>query len=72
MTIKKTTWFRQIITLGHPYKQSVQREQYEEIAETCGCSPDRVYEIAHGAKCKSFVDDSVLSELKRKQIVRRG
>ncbi|MBR6203007.1 MAG: hypothetical protein IKQ62_08385 [Bacteroidaceae bacterium] len=72
MTINNSTWFRRIITFGHPYKQSMQRKLYEDIADTCGCSPDRVYEIAHGAKCKSFADDSILSELKRMGIVKRG
>ena len=72
MNLKRSTWLRCLLTLGHPYKLSAQKSLYEEIAENCGCTPNRVYEIAHGAKCKSFVDDAALSELKRAGIVKRS
>lgn len=70
MAIKNPTWFRRILSFGHPYKQSTHRKQYEEIADICGSSPDRVYAIAHGARCKTFIDDSILSELMRMGIVK--
>jgi len=56
--------------MGHPYKKSSHRKIYEEIAETSGCTPDRVYELAHGDRCRRFTDEAALSELMRLGIVR--
>lgn len=67
----KINWFNKIITLGHPYKMSLQSYVYEEVAEVCGTTPDRVYQIAHGAKLKTFDDTAIFSELKRRGVIQR-
>lgn len=71
MANKHTLWLRRITSLGHPYKKSLNRHLYEEIAEICDCTPDRVYQVAHGAKCKSFIDDGIMAELKRCGLLQR-
>jgi len=64
-------FWRTILTLGHPYKLSHQRGQYEEIADVCGTTPNKVYWIAHGRKTSNFLDDAVVSELRRRKIVKK-
>ncbi len=65
-----SSWLKRVLTMGHPYKKSSHRKIYEEIAETSGCTPDRVYELAHGDRCRRFTDEAALSELMRLGIVR--
>ena len=43
------------------YKDSPRREIYEEIAQQLGCTPQRVYEIAHGKRPKDLKDDKIVN-----------
>ena len=65
--------FRQImnyfLTGGHPYKRSSRRKVYEEIAEYCGESPDKVYLIAHNPRLASFYDSAIITELTKRGIL---
>jgi hypothetical protein len=43
------------------YQESQHREVYERIAQTHNCSPQHVYEIAHGKRVREF-DDRLVRE----------
>ena len=51
------------------YKDSPRREIYEEIAQQLGCTPQRVYEIAHGKRPKDLKDDKIVTQLIIKGII---
>lgn len=53
----------------HPYKRSHKSRVYEEIAEICGCTPDRAYRIAHGARHTDREANSIIPELIRRGII---
>lgn len=61
---------KRISIMLHPYRKSHNAPIYEDIAEMCGTTPDRVYKIAHGSHIRSFEDSATLTELKRRGIVR--
>ena len=54
----------------HPYRKSPNAPIYEDIAEMCGTTADRVYKIAHGSHIHNYEDSATLTELKRRGIVR--
>ena len=54
----------------HPYRKSPNAPIYEDIAEMCGTTPDRVYRIAHGSQIHNYEDSATLTELKRRGILR--
>ncbi len=71
--MKKTTpskIIKKISIMLHPYRKSPNAPTYEDIAEMCGTTPDRVYRIAHGSHIHSFEDSATLTELQRRGIVR--
>ena len=53
----------------HPYKRSHKSRVYEEIAEICGCTPDRAYRIAHGARHSVQEANTIVPELIRRGII---
>lgn len=63
--------YRFLMTLGHPYKKSVMRKEYEEIAEICGVSPNRVYKVAHGKRDNDIETMSIMAELINRGIIKR-
>jgi len=66
----KSTFLRCLLTLGHPYKMSSQRELYEGVAKKFGTTPDVVYKIAHNKKPNVPEYDDVFNELIRLRIIR--
>ena len=58
--MKKITDFFRRKTFGD-YRNSVHRADYEQIAQMHNCSPQHVYEIAHGKRVKEF-DDRLVRE----------
>ena len=61
---------KKVSIMLHPYRKSPNAPTYEDIAEMCGTTPDRVYRIAHGSHIRSFEDSATLTELQRRGIVR--
>lgn len=47
------------------------RKEYEEIAEICGVSPDRVYKVAHGKRANDIETMSIMAELINRGIIKR-
>ena len=47
------------------YKDSPRRE----IAQQLGCTPQRVYEIAHGKRPKDLKDDKIVTQLIIRDII---
>ena len=61
---------KKVSIMLHPYRKSPNALTYEDIAEMCGTTPDRVYRIAHGSYIRSCADSATLTELQRRGIVR--
>lgn len=61
---------KRISIMLHPYRKSPNAPIYVEISDMCGTTPDRVYQIAHGAHIRNYEDSVTLTELKRRGIVR--
>ena len=68
--IALTKIIKRISIAMHPYRKSPNAPIYEDIAEMCGTTADRVYKIAHGSHIRDFADSATLTELKRRGIVR--
>ena len=67
--ITLTKIIKRINIAVHPYRKSPNAPIYEDIADMCGTTPDRVYRIAHGSHIHSYEDSVTLTELKRRGIV---
>ena len=60
---------RYLLTMGHPYKMSQFKEVYEQLAAKYNISVDRVYDLAHGKRAYTIVEDMVVGELHDKHIL---
>ena len=67
--ITLTKIMKRISIAVHPYRKSPNAHIYEDIADMCGTTPDRVYRIAHGSHIHNYEDSVTLTELKRRGIV---
>lgn len=52
-----------ILIWMHPYMRSSKSHVYEEIAEICDSTPDRVYRIAHGGRISHREANTIVPEL---------
>ena len=62
-------WYRK---RKHPYQFSIHQGDYTDIAEQFGSTPDRVYQLAHGAHKRNGRERKILSALHEHGIISRS
>lgn len=55
--------------MSNKYKESKFRTAYESIADEVDSTPERVYDLAHGARAESHEDSVILDMLEKHHII---